>query len=236
MQLPQAYTAVFEDAQIYNEKFTHLHFELKKPFSIKFRAGQFITFKINEQGSQRAYSICSDPDIDHGVEILIDVSPQGEGIKYFQNLKMGTEVFFTGPMGRFYIEDNAQEEAIVLVGTGSGVAPLYSMVIDQLKNKEDTRPITLYWGLRQASHLVWQDELARWSKNFPNFQFHPTLSQAETEWNLCRGRVTNCLQVHDLPANAGYYLCGGKQMINDVKQLLLARGVTADKIHHEKFF
>jgi len=236
MQRPQEYSAIFEDKQAYNDKFTHFHFELKNPYIIKFFAGQFVSFKINEQGTRRAYSICSDPDIDHGIEILLDHAPQGEGVKYFENLQLGEEVSFLGPSGRFVIEDDAQEESLVLIGTGSGVAPLHAMMIDQLKNKEDKRPITLYWGLRHASHLIWQDEFARWSKQFPNFQFHPTLSQAEKEWSLCRGRVTNCLQIHDLPENAGYYLCGGKAMIDDVKQILISRGVDTKKIHHEKFF
>jgi len=236
MQRPQEYAAIFEDKQVYNDKFVHFHFELKNPYTIDFKAGQFISIKINEQGVRRAYSICSDPDINHGVEILLDVSPQGEGVYYLQNLQLGDEISFLGPMGRFVIEDNPEEKAIALVGTGSGVAPLHSMMIDQLKNKEDTRSITLYWGLRHAAHMIWQDEFARWSKQFSNFQFHPTLSQAEKEWSLCRGRVTNCLQVHDLPANTGYYLCGGKAMIDDVKQILTSRGVDLKNIHHEKFF
>ncbi len=167
---------------------------------------------------------------------MLDVTPQGKGVTYLQNLKMGNEIEFMGPMGRFVIEDDAPEQALALVGTGSGIAPLYSMVTDQLKNKGDKREITLYWGLRYAKHLVWQDEFLRWSKAFPNFKFHPTLSRAENEWSLCRGRVTDCLQVHDLPENAGYYLCGGKAMIDDVKKVLTERGVDKKQIHHEKFF
>jgi NAD(P)H-flavin reductase len=236
MQKPQEYSAVFEDKQIYNDKFTHLHFELKKPFTINFQAGQFVSVKINDKGTHRAYSICSDPDIDHGIELLLDVTPQGEGVQYFQNLPMGTEINFLGPMGRFMIEGDGGEEAIVLVGTGSGVAPLRSMVIDQLKNKGDTREIILYWGLRHAAHLVWQEEFSQWAKTFPNFKFHPTLSQAEKQWSLCRGRVTDCLKLHDLPAKAGYYLCGGKAMIDDVKSVLLEKGINPGHIHHEKFF
>lgn len=236
MQKPQEYTAIFENVEVYNEKFTHLHFELKTPHTIDFKAGQFISIKVNDEGLRRAYSICSDPDIDHGVEVLLDTTPQGVGVKFLQNLSIGDEINFLGPMGRFVIDDEADEEALVLIGTGSGVAPLHSMVVDQLKNKEDARPIILNWGLRYAAHLVWQDEFLRWSKTFSNFQFHPTLSRAEKEWSLCRGRVTNCLQVHDYPENAGYYLCGGKAMIDDVKKLLLEKGVEKSRIHHEKFF
>lgn len=236
MQRPQEYTAIFENVEVYNEKFTHLHFELKNPHTIDFKAGQFVSILVNDQGVKRAYSICSDPDIDHGIELLLDTTPQGIGVNYLLNLKLGDEVKFVGPMGRFTVEDDSEEEALVLIGTGSGVAPLYSMMVDQLKNKEDKRQIVLYWGLRHAAHLVWQDEFVRWAKQFPNFQFHPTLSQAEKEWSLCRGRVTDCLSVHDLLKNAGYYMCGGKTMIDDCKKVLLERGVDAKRIHHEKFF
>lgn len=236
MKKPQRYTAIFEDKQVYNEKFVHLHFELKEPHRLDFKAGQFLSLKVDDDGTRRAYSIASDPDIDHGVEILLDVMPQGKGVKYLQNLEFGDEVEFIAPSGRFVIANDAQEESLALVGTGSGVAPLRSMVIDQLKNKQDQRQITLYWGLRYARHLVWQDDFSRWSKQYSNFHFHPTLSRAEKEWPLCRGRVTNCLNIHDLPENAGYYLCGGKAMINDVKQVLMERGVVEDRIHHEKFF
>ncbi len=239
MQRPQKYTAIFEDKQVYNEKFIHLHFELKEPHRLEFKAGQFVSIEVDEEGTHRAYSICSDPDIDHGIEILLDVTPQGKGVTYLQNLKFGDEIKFLAPMGRFVIQTDQEEQAeqaLILVGTGSGVAPLRSMAIDQLKNKQDQRLITLHWGLRYARHLVWQDEFSRWSKQFSNFTFHPTLSKAESEWPLCRGRVTHCLKVHDFPENAGYYLCGAKAMIDDCKQVLLERGVPKQKIHHEKFF
>lgn len=238
MQRPQEYTAIFEDKQVYNEKFTHLHFELKNPHTLNFKAGQFVSILVDDDGTRRAYSICSDPDINHGIEILLDVTPQGKGVTYLQNLQFGDEIKFLAPMGRFVIDEEEanQAEALALVGTGSGVAPLRSMIIDQLKNKQDQRPITLYWGLRYAKHLVWQDDFSRWSKQYPNFDFHPTLSRAEKGWPLCRGRVTHCLQVHELLPNAAYYLCGGRAMINDVKQVLSKRGVPLDNIHHEKFF
>ncbi len=239
MQRPQEYTAIFEDKQIYNDKFTHLHFELKEPHTIDFKAGQFVSVKVDEK-THRAYSICSDPDIKHGIEIFLDVTPQGKGVTYLTNLEFGDEMQFLGPMGRFVIQDQKDktdhpEKALVLVGTGCGVAPLRSIVIDQLKNKQDERPITLYWGLRYASHLVWQDEFSRLSKQYSNFSFHPTLSRAEKQWPLCRGRVTNCLNVHELPENAGYYLCGSKAMVDDVRQVLLNKGVDKGSIHHEKF-
>lgn len=237
---PQEFTAVFEDKQVYNDKFTHLHFELKQPHRLNFRAGQFLSLLVDDDGTRRAYSIASDPDIDHGVEILLDTTPQGKGVKYLQTLEFGDEVRFLAPMGRFVIEQDetaaVEEKSLALVGTGSGVAPLRSMLLDQLKNKQDQRPITLYWGLRYAHQMIWQDDFSRWSQQYPNFKFHPVLSRPEEGWPLCQGRVTDCLSVHQLTPQTGYYLCGGKMMIDDVKQVLQERGVEPGSIHHEKFF
>ena len=236
MQKPQEYTAVFEDRQVYNDKFVYFHFELKSPTRLDFKAGQFISLLVDEQSTHRAYSIASDPDVKHGIEILLDITPNGKGVNYLLNLKFGDEIKFLAPMGRFIIEEDNDEAQLALVGTGSGIAPLKSIAFDQLKNKQDQRQITLYWGLRFANQLVWQNEFSRWSDRYSNFEFHPTLSRAEKEWPLCRGRVTNCLQIHDLAPKTGYYLCGSKKVVDDVKQVLFSRGVEKKFIHHENFF
>lgn len=235
MTKPQEYTAIFENKEVYNEKFEHYHFELKKPHTIEFQAGQFASFVVSEKRLRRSYSICSDPDIKHGIELLLDMTPNGVGINYMKSLKFGDEVKFLAPLGNFIITDEQPYQALVLVGTGSGIAPLRSMVLDQLQNKQTTRPITLYWGLRHASQLIWQNEFMELSKTFPNFSFHPTMSQPEAQWPLCRGRVTDCLAIHDLPANAGYYLCGSRAMIEDSTKVLQTRGVDPKNIYHEQF-
>ncbi len=238
MQKPQEFTAIFEDKQVYNDKFTHLHFELKNPHRMEFEAGQFVTIDLqDEDNTKRAYSIASDPDIKHGFELLLDVSPQGKGVTYLQNLEFGQEVKLMAPMGRFIIADEENgEEAIALVGTGSGIAPLRSMALDLLKNKEDQREIILYWGLRFENQMVWEDDFSMLMENYPNFKFHPVLSRAGEAWPLCRGHVTDCLSVHEQQPNTGYYLCGGKAMVNDCKKLLKEAGVDRKKIHHEKFY
>ncbi len=236
MTKPQRYTAILEDKQQYNDKFTHLHFELKEPHRLDFKAGQFVSMVVDENNTHRAYSIMSDPDIKHGIEILLDVSPDGKGVNYLLDLDFGEQVEFMAPMGRFVIEEDNGEQALALVGTGSGVAPLHSMIIDQLKNKEDQRPITLYWGQRYEKHMIWGDKFGRLSEQYPNFDFHPVLSRPADEWPLCSGHVTDCLKVHDLLTDAGYYLCGSKAMIKDVKQVLVERGVDQKKIHNERFY
>jgi len=62
------------------------------------------------------------------------------------------------------------------------------------------------------------------------------MSQARQEWPLCRGHVTDCLAIHAVPVNAGFYLCGNTAMVQDVKKVLIDKGVAEANIHHEKFY
>jgi len=232
---PQKFTARFEDKIVHNEKFTQYAFELVEPNEITFQAGQYVSVQVDDLGTRRSYSICSTPDIQHGFELLIDLEPQGIGSKFFQNLEYGQQISFLGPLGNFTIAPD-QSEAIVFVATGSGVAPFRSMILDLLQVKKDPRPMILYWGLRYAQQMFWQDEFEELAENFPNFKFHPVLSKPSEDWVLCSGRVTDCLSVHSLPEKASYYLCGNKQMVLDTTSMLQSLSVKPENIHHEKFY
>lgn len=233
---PQIFTARLEDKIQHNAKFIQYMFELEQPHSLEFQAGQYVSLKVSDKGERRSYSICSSPGIHHGFELLIDNSPNGVGTNYLENLKFGDQVQVLAPMGMFTIANDPSEEAIVMVATGSGITPFYSMIQDLLQEKQDPRPITLYWGLRYLDDMFWQDELTRLSEHFSNFSFHPVISKAIDEWPLCRGRVTDCLSVHAQPEKAGYYLCGNAPMLRDVLTLLEQKGVAKENIHHEKFY
>lgn len=233
---PQQFTAKLSDKKVLNRKFIQYRFELVEPHSFAFVAGQYISFPVSEKGERRSYSICSTPALDHGFEVLVDVTPNGLGVKFFERLQFGDEIKALGPLGRFVIQDDPTEKGLVCIATGSGIAPFRGVIMDLLHDKKDTRDITLYWGLRHVEDLTWQDEFQTLAESFPNFHFHPVLSQAPQEWPLCRGRVTDCLNVHALPAEAGYYLCGNAMMIQDVKANLEQKGVALQNIHHEKFY
>lgn len=233
---PGKFSARLEEKIVLNDKYVHLKFEMVEPHELNFLAGQYVSIQVSEHGDRRSYSIISRPDIKHGFELLLDIAPQGLGTKYLLGLEYGQEISCLGPMGRFVIEDNPAELALVLVATGSGVAPMYSMIQDLLQVKGDQRQIILYWGMRHANLIFWSEEFEDLMANFPNFKLHPVVSQPESDWVLCSGRVTNCLTIHAQPDGAGYYLCGNAPMITDVKNLLISKNVPETSIHHEKFY
>jgi ferredoxin-NADP reductase len=233
---PQQYTARLSEKKVYNPKFEEYIFELVWPNKLEFKAGQYVSFLVSDQGHRRSWSISSSPAVDHRFEIVIDPAPMGMGTKFLQALEPGDEVSILAPLGQFVVDEGSKEEAIVFVATGVGIAPFHSMIADLLQVKKETRPIVLHWGLRHVDDMIWQDEFQQYAEDFDNFRFHPVISRASQEWPLCRGRVTDCLGIHDLPENAGYYLCGSDQMISDVKEVLISKGVAPERIHREKFY
>lgn len=141
-----------------------------------------------------------------------------------------------GPLGQFTLTEVSQEKGSIFIATGSGIAPIRSMITDLLVNKKDTRPVKLYWGMRHATDLFWLDDFADLEAYYKNFTFNPTLSQAPVEWTLSRGRVDAIMKVADLLPEVGYYLCGSTEMVHGVMDVLKDRGVAEENLHHEKFY
>src|SRR5258708_409605 len=238
MNRPQQYTAKLSDKIVFNQKYTQFSFELVEPNRLEFEGGQYITIALpNADGLRRPYSICSSPEKDHGFELLVDVVPNGKGVQYLNSLQFGDEIQFLAPLGVFVIPPQiVNKNPLTFVATGAGIAPFQSMILDQLQHNKNTQPMILYWGVRHVEELFWENDFAELSQSFPNFHFHPVISQATPEWPLCRGRVTDCLSLHELLPNSDYFLCGSDTMVTDVMSLLTAKDIAKEKIHREKFY
>ena len=239
---PQPFKAQVSEHALLAGKYQYIYFELIKPHRLSFTAGQYVLMTIPGIDKKYSYSMSSSPSKDHGIEVLVDVSPGGPGSTYLKSLKPGEQVDFLAPVGQFVIAPPNSpvgliEERLVLVATGSGISAIRSMVLDQLEAKADTRPMTLHWGLRYADELFWQEDFRLLHNNFDNFTYDLVLSRPPQDWPLCHGRVTDCLvEHHQSFSQTGFYLCGNRGMIEQVTAILLDKGVDRANIHSEKFY
>ncbi len=234
---PTQMVAVLEDKQEFNPRYSELYFELKEPPTFKFLAGQYLSLEVAQDGTKRMYSIASPPSLDHGFKLLIDFSPNGVGTNFLKNLPFGQDVKVLGPLGHFTIDVSGKEEALIFIGTGSGIAPLRSMLEDTLVDKKDSRPIRLYWGMRHETELFWLEDLEDLNERYPNFEFYPIISQPQGDWPLSVGHVTDLTLAHHFSPNTGFYLCGNKNMIDDVSQILTEKKqVDPSFIHFERYY
>ena len=212
MSKPQQFRAKVSEHVVMNEKFEYLHLELLEPHRIEFQAGQYVSIEVN--GERRSYSIASAPAMDHAVELCVDVTPGGKGSRYLSQLKPGDEVKFLGPMGEFVLsEDEEKEKKLLFIATGSGIAPLRSMVLDLLEEKGDKRKMKLFWGLRLVEDMFWLEDFRQRHEYCPNFNFELILSRPPDKWPLVSGYVTEKLRELELGIEWGVYLCGNPEMI-----------------------
>lgn len=233
---PKMSQAKLADKLQLNEKFIQLKFEWEEPHLAQFNAGQYVSISIPGKPDRRSYSICSSPADEHGFDLLVDLAPNGIGVQYLNSLKFGEVMTCLFPLGMFIVPDQAATKPLHFIATGSGIAPYRSMILDQLQVKKNTQPIRLFWGMRDANQLFWEDEFAELMQSFSNFSFHPVISKPQPEWPLCSGHVTDCLSIHELTPDAEYFGCGNEQMVDDVIALLQTKNIPKEKIHRENFY
>ncbi|MFQ5597687.1 MAG: FAD-binding oxidoreductase [Nitrospiria bacterium] len=211
------------------------------PTRVIFKAGQYIAIEVTEikegrpRQNNRPYSIVSPPEEPEVIKLCVNLVPGGPGSTYLHNLQIGDEVPFLYPLGYFIIKnDNAS--ALIFVATGTGIAPIQSM-IKHLINRGSQRKMTLYWGLRQERDLYYQAFYIGLAEKHPFFHYKPTLSQPSSEWRGLRGRVTEHIS-KNIVLNQGEeaYLCGNGTMIREVRAMLLEKGLTKQSIHFEKYY
>jgi NAD(P)H-flavin reductase len=234
--MPQQYQARVATHTRLSPDYHWYTLDLESPPSLDFQAGQFIMLSVPGIPAKKSYSIPSSPASPGQINLLIDVSPQGDGTLYLQSLKPGDPVTFMAPAGRFTISLDPTETKLILIATGSGISAVRSMALWLLQTQHDPRQIHLIWGMRNVTDVFFEEEFRMLEKEYPNFHFDLVLSKPPEGWPLCTGHVNDCLTKHhpDL-SNTGFYMCGNPKMIEGVIAQLTQAGVKEANIHHERF-
>ncbi len=214
-----------------------IELRLDEPSDIEFTAGQFVSFQIpipeRPHPLTRPYSIASPPSLRSAVTLLFNRVPGGPGSSFLYALAPGDVIQFRGPAGTFTLRD-VPERDLLFVATGTGIAPLRSMLLARLQEPSGGR-ILLVWGLRSERDLYYQDELRALADQHQRFSFVTTLSQPSDRWTGEVGRVPRIVEER-LPSVEGLsvYLCGNSGMIRDVTDIIRQRGLCA--IHREQYY
>ena len=215
-----------------------LDFEVPAVDEFKFAPGQFISVVEDVEGKEitRAYSIASPRD-GNRFSLCLNRVPEGAVSNYMFGLKTGDEILINPPLGYFTLRHPGRR--VVFVGTGTGVAPFRSMLHWHLPH---TQPhINLLFGTRQESGLLYRAEMEQFERTFPSFRYMPTLSRPHQDWQGRSGRVQAHLDealAFRTPADiveTDVYICGLKEMVDDVRAELKKRGFDRKQIIYEKY-
>ena len=161
-----------------------------------FIPGQFVTLdlpiheKVNKRW--RSYSIASWPDGTNVFELVIVLDKEGVGTNYlFNEIKEGDTLTLRGPQGIFTLREPLDED-LVLICTGTGIAPFRSM-IHHIKNQQiPHKNIYLIFGCRTQSTLLYYNELVQLQQELPGFNYIPVLSREQ--WQGKTGYVHQVYQ------------------------------------------
>ena len=216
----------------------HFEFEVPAVDDLSFTPGQFISIIDHENGKEvtRAYSIAS-PRGGNQFALCLNRVPQGIVSRWLFELKPGDEVDMHEPLGYFTLRHPGRRA--VFIATGTGIAPFRSMLLDHLPRTEPH--ITLLFGVRYEEGLLYRDELESLACQYPSFKFMPTITRPTDSWTGRTGRVQAHLdealniRTPDEIVNIDVYVCGLKEMVDDVRKELKQRGFDRKQIIYEKY-
>ena len=202
----------------------------ENPFT--FKTGQFIMVNVPFKKTyvRRAYSLASMPDSGR-IELCLDYVKGGKASEYFFNLKVGEKLLIDGPYGVFTLKESDKEKFFIC--TGTGVAPFRAM-IQQLAEQKAKENFTLIFGERTEEELLYRNEFESLAKKNSRFKYIVTLSRSHESWKGELGYVQHVMKKH-IHADGEFYVCGLKQMVDDVKNELLGMGVQLENIFTEKY-
>jgi CDP-4-dehydro-6-deoxyglucose reductase, E3 len=207
---------------------------------ITFAPGQWVNLHVATglgEVEKRPYSIASAPNpaAPETIELAVTLVEAGRVSSALHALKAGDTLHMDGPFGFFTREDHAGEDAL-LVGTGTGVAPLRSMLHAALAAPSGPR-LTLLFGCRTRADVLYGAELEALAQQHERFRFEPTLSRGETAWQGRRGYVQTHLE--ELIPRLGrphVYVCGLSNMVNAVRGVLKETlAYNRKQIHTERY-
>ena len=194
---------------------------------------------------KRAYSIGSSPLQKDCVEFYIAVLPEGALSSRLVLLKEGDRIFMAPKItGTFITSGLPKESRLVLVCTGTGLAPYISMLRTP-SIWESSSHATVVHGVRYVPDLGYRSELLEMAASRENLRYYPIVSRADDSWQGERGYVQKFFEQETIvldPARDHVFLCGNPGMIEHMEGFLGPRGYTEHtkrnpgNLHLEKYW
>ena len=200
-----------------------------------FYAGQFVKLK-RADGLTRSYSIANSRM--HATHLTFHIRRLAGGRFSewaHQELQVGDTIEVSDPQGLCYYLPERQDQGLLLIGTGSGLAPLAGIATEALHHGH-TGPIHLFHGSREMDGLYWIEEMRQLQREYPNFHYTPCISQGDPPAGVARGRA-NDVALAAIPDLKGWrvYLCGHPDMVNQTKKQAFLNGASMQDIYSDAF-
>ncbi len=215
-----------------NGQILRLRLECLEAFEHK--AGQFINLH-RPDGLTRSYSIATSLP-DNMLEFHIEYLPNGKMSTWIHDeLQEGDLLEIDGPHGDCYYSPDDQEQSLLLIGTGSGLAPLVGILHDALAQGHRGH-IHLFHGVTDASRLYMVDELCQLAGAHDNV-FYTRCISGDVVPDDCYAGFANVAALEQYTSLTGWrlFLCGHPDMVKDSRKKAFLAGASLKEIFSDPF-
>ncbi len=207
---------------------------------VRFRAGQALTLAWRDAAgalAPRTFTIASSPDCHAHVETTVKASAAGATADMHRRCVPGTMVRAFGPAGRFGLAFHPARK-VLLVGAGSGVTPMMSM-LRQVRDRGDGIDVACLVFASTPADVLFADELGAIVAAAPAVRVVPVVSRvpAGERWLGPSGRLSRRLLAALVPdaRHRETFLCGPPGFMEAARRALLAEGLDRSRLHTESF-
>jgi toluene monooxygenase electron transfer component len=205
-----------------------------------FLPGQYALFYLPGLEAPRSYSVSNVDEGGGEWHFVVRRVPGGVGtVALFDRVPVGGEITLDGPYGLAYLRP-ASPRDLVLVGGGSGLAPMLSIARGAVREPALAgRNIHVFYGARTARDLAGEAELAALPGYGERLFFEPVLSEPEAgTWKGATGFVHERVRafVGERWPQFEYYFAGPPLMAQAVQQMLIDKRVPFPQVHFDSFY
>lgn len=213
-----------------------LRLKLPAAQRLQFLAGQYVDVLLPE-GKRRAFSIASAPQHEDEIELHIRHVEGGDFTGWvFDELRERDILRLEGPLGTFFIRNDEPSRPMILMGGGTGFAPLKSMIEDLLAH-HDKRPLHLFWGARTVRELYMHDKARRWADQNEHISYSTALTEPGNDASgHFAGFVHEAVLAQYPDLNAfDIYMSGPPAMIENARRACMEHGAHQQRIFFDSF-
>jgi len=216
-----------------NKDIIKVVFRLPPTSNFQFNAGQYVN--IIKGLTIRSYSIANTPDVKNQLEFLIKEYENGLMSKYwFEEAKINDLLRIEGPLGSFFLRES-QCENIVFLATGTGVAPIKSILesISEDPSNFIKKKFWVFVGARYEDDLLWQPDV---NNGKVKINYIPVLSRQLDDWNGEKGYIQEAVLKQNIDLiNTQVYACGSNEMIQSAKKLFFKNSLKENNFFSDAF-
>jgi len=210
---------------IKNEGSDSKTFILELPYKeFYFTAGQYVMASLPGFG-EAAISVSSALDEEKFIELTI--RRVGSLTEKIHQLNKGDYLGVRGPYGNGFPLKIAQNKNILIVAGGIGIEPVRPIILDALKNTQKYKSVTIFYGAKDESAVVYANECSKWNKVC---DFNLILEKTNDK-KVNQGMITALFDLKNVPKDAIAYMCGPPVMYKFVVQKMLEQGFSPDNIY-----